>query len=121
MADADGVMVLYRDDYYGADSERPGEMDIIVRKNRQGRLGHVTTRIDSRLRYLPSSRDRPSGRDPASLPPTPAPAGDAVLGSHAPIWTTESGGPPASGSSGDRAHGEMTDSAGVMSYAGRRG
>jgi hypothetical protein len=31
-------------------------MDIIVRKNRQGRLGHVTTRIDSRLRYLPVAR-----------------------------------------------------------------
>ena len=31
-------------------------MDIIVRKNRQGRLGQVTTRIDSRLRYLPVER-----------------------------------------------------------------
>ena len=39
------------------DSERPGEMDIIVRKYRQGRLGMVTTRIDSRLRYLPIERD----------------------------------------------------------------
>jgi hypothetical protein len=28
-------------------------MDIIVRKNRQGRLGHVATQIDSRPRYLP--------------------------------------------------------------------
>lgn len=48
--------MLYRDDYYDPDSERPGEMDIIVRKNRQGRLGQVTTRIDSRLRYLPVER-----------------------------------------------------------------
>ena len=55
-ADADCVLMLYRDDYYDADSERPGEMDIIVRKNRQGRLGQVTTRIDSRLRYLPIER-----------------------------------------------------------------
>jgi replicative DNA helicase len=38
-------------------SERPGEMDISVRKNRQGRRGVVTTRMDSRLRYLPLSRD----------------------------------------------------------------
>ena len=45
--------MLYRDDYYDPDSERPGEMDIIVRKNRQGRIGHVATRIDNRLRYLP--------------------------------------------------------------------
>ena len=57
-ADADCVLMLYRDDFYDADSERPGEMDIIVRKNRQGRLGQVTTRIDSRLRYLPVERAR---------------------------------------------------------------
>jgi replicative DNA helicase len=38
-------------------SERPGEMDISVRKNRQGRRGVVTTRMDSRLRYLPLTRD----------------------------------------------------------------
>ena len=50
-ADADCVLMLYRDDYYDPDSERPGEMDIIVRKNRQGRLGQVTTRIDGRLRF----------------------------------------------------------------------
>jgi replicative DNA helicase len=56
-ADSDCVLMLYRDDYYDPDSERPGEMDIIVRKNRQGRLGQVTTRIDSRLRYLPLDRN----------------------------------------------------------------
>ena len=52
-ADADCVLMLYRDDYYDPDSERPGEIDIIVRKNRQGRLGHTTTRLDQRLRFLP--------------------------------------------------------------------
>jgi replicative DNA helicase len=50
--------MLYRDDYYDRDSERPAEMDIIVRKNRQGKLGQVTTRIDSRLRYLTITPDR---------------------------------------------------------------
>ncbi len=50
-ADADCVLMLYRDDYYDADSERPGEMDILIRKNRQGRLGQITTRIDGRLRF----------------------------------------------------------------------
>jgi replicative DNA helicase len=57
-ADADCVLMLYRDDYYDRDSERPGEMDVIVRKNRQGRLGQVTTRIDQRLRYhqVPGNR-----------------------------------------------------------------
>ena len=52
-ADADCVLMLYRDDYYDRDSERPGEIDIIIRKNRQGRLGHATIRLDRRLRLLP--------------------------------------------------------------------
>jgi len=56
-ADADCVMMLYRDDYYDRDSERPGEMDIIIRKNRQGPLGQISTRSDNRLRYLPIERD----------------------------------------------------------------
>jgi replicative DNA helicase len=50
-ADADCVLMLYRDDYYDSDSERAGEMDVIVRKNRQGRLATVTLRIDRQLRY----------------------------------------------------------------------
>ena len=41
-ADADCVLTLYRDDYYDADSERHGVTDIIVRKNRQGRLGRLS-------------------------------------------------------------------------------
>ena len=45
--------MLCRDDDDDRDLERPGEMDIIVRKTRQGRLGQVATQIDSRLRYLP--------------------------------------------------------------------
>jgi replicative DNA helicase len=53
-ADADCVLMLYRDDYYDRESERPGEMEIIVRKNRQGRLGKITTEIDNRLRYRPA-------------------------------------------------------------------
>jgi replicative DNA helicase len=50
-ADADCVLMLYRDDYYNSDSERAGEMDVIVRKNRQGRLATVTLHIDRQLRY----------------------------------------------------------------------
>ena len=56
-ADADCVIMLYRDDYYDRDSERPGEMGIIIRKNRQGPLGQISTRSDNRLRYLPIERD----------------------------------------------------------------
>jgi replicative DNA helicase len=58
-ADADCVLMLYRDDYYDPDSERPGEMDIIIRKNRQGRLARVTTKIDQRLRYRPHRDGEP--------------------------------------------------------------
>ena len=41
-ADADLVMFIYRDDYYNkAESERPGEADIIVAKHRNGPLGDI--------------------------------------------------------------------------------
>ena len=40
-ADADTVLMLYRDDYYDDDSPRPGEIDILVRKNRHGALGDL--------------------------------------------------------------------------------
>ena len=58
-ADADCVLMLYREDYYDPDSERPGEMDIIIRKNRQGQLGQLTTRIDRQLRFLPITHTHP--------------------------------------------------------------
>jgi len=64
-ADADCVLMLYRDDYYDRDSERPGEMDIIIRKNRQGRLGQITTQIDSQLRYKPVLRQASADPPPA--------------------------------------------------------
>ena len=40
-ADADIVLMLYRDDYYDDESPRPGEIDILVRKNRHGALGDL--------------------------------------------------------------------------------
>jgi len=51
VVDADVVAMPYRDDYYDEDSERPGEMAILIRKNRQGRLGQVAVVQDKRLRY----------------------------------------------------------------------
>jgi replicative DNA helicase len=39
--DADLVMFIYRDEYYNADSDRPGEADLIVSKHRNGALGNV--------------------------------------------------------------------------------
>lgn len=40
--DADLVMFLYRDDYYNKDSEKKGEAEVIVAKQRNGPIGTVT-------------------------------------------------------------------------------
>lgn len=58
--DADVVLMLYRDEYYtGNDSERPGETDLLIRKNRHGQLGTVTTQVDNRLRHQPDVEATP--------------------------------------------------------------
>lgn len=53
-ADADAVLMLYRDDYYEPDSERPGETDVLVRKNRHGPTGEFILGFDpGRVRFRP--------------------------------------------------------------------
>jgi replicative DNA helicase len=39
--DADVVMMMYREDYYEEDSDRPGLTDIYIRKHRNGKTGRV--------------------------------------------------------------------------------
>ncbi len=39
--DADVVLMLYREDYYEEDSDRPGITDVFVRKHRNGPVGRV--------------------------------------------------------------------------------
>ena len=39
--DADVVMMLYREDYYEEDSDRPGLTDVYIRKHRNGPIGRV--------------------------------------------------------------------------------
>lgn len=39
--DADVVMMMYREDYYEEDSDRPGLTDIYIRKHRNGPIGRV--------------------------------------------------------------------------------
>lgn len=39
--DADVVMMMYREDYYEEDSDRPGHTDIYIRKHRNGPTGRV--------------------------------------------------------------------------------
>lgn len=37
--DAEAVLMVYRDDYYDDESERPGVTEVLVRKNKNGRTG----------------------------------------------------------------------------------
>lgn len=39
--DADVVMMMYREDYYEEDSDRPGLTDVFIRKHRNGPIGRV--------------------------------------------------------------------------------
>ncbi|MGC9220236.1 MAG: replicative DNA helicase [Solirubrobacteraceae bacterium] len=45
--DADLVMFIYREEYYNAESTRPGEADIIIAKHRNGPVGEVTLTFQS--------------------------------------------------------------------------
>ena len=39
--DADVVMMMYREDYYEEDSDRPGMTDLFIRKHRNGPVGKI--------------------------------------------------------------------------------
>ena len=55
--DADVVLMLYRDDYYDEDTDRPGITDIFIRKHRNGPIGHCELRFDmSKMRYYDVDR-----------------------------------------------------------------
>jgi len=59
-ADANVVAMLYREDYYlGQESEHPGQLEVIVRKNRDGPKGPVYLQQDARLRHLPVDHHLP--------------------------------------------------------------
>lgn len=48
-AQRDLVLLLYRDEYYDAESERVGEMDVAVAENRHGPIGHVVLTFMARI------------------------------------------------------------------------
>jgi replicative DNA helicase len=47
-ADADVVMMLFRDDYYREDSDRPGEVELHIKKHRNGPTGKVLLMFDAK-------------------------------------------------------------------------
>lgn len=53
-AEANSVVLLYRDEVYNKDSPRAGELDLIVAKNRQGPTASITVAFKS---YLASAVD----------------------------------------------------------------
>jgi DNA-binding SARP family transcriptional activator len=48
-AQRDLVLLLYRDEYYDAESERVGEIDVTVVENRNGPVGHVVLTFMARI------------------------------------------------------------------------
>lgn len=57
--DADVVMMMYREDYYEEDSQRPGIADIFVRKHRNGPTGRVEMAFKKeQMRFLTIEKSR---------------------------------------------------------------
>lgn len=50
--DADIVMFLYRDEYYNADTDRPGVIDCIIAKNRNGEVGTARLKWDGKCQRV---------------------------------------------------------------------
>jgi replicative DNA helicase len=48
-AQRDLVLLLFRDEYYDAESDRVGEMDVTVAENRNGPIGRVTLTFMARI------------------------------------------------------------------------
>lgn len=56
--DADVVMMMYRDDYYDPESDRPGILDVFIKKHRNGPLGNVELRfMKEQMRYIDLDRN----------------------------------------------------------------
>ena len=61
--DADVIMMLYRDDYYNDNSDKKGQMEIMLNKQRNGPTGTVHLKWDPRFglfeNYIPMAEDSP--------------------------------------------------------------
>lgn len=61
--DADLVMFIYREDYYNPETERPGIVDLMIRKHRNGPIGTVELYFDKekqRFRSLDTKHSTPT-------------------------------------------------------------
>lgn len=57
--DADVVMMMYREDYYEEDTERPGITDVFIRKHRNGPTGRVEVAFKKeQMRFLTIEKGR---------------------------------------------------------------
>lgn len=57
--DADVVLMMYREDYYEEDSDRPGVTDIFIRKHRNGPIGRVELSFrKEQMTFVSIERDR---------------------------------------------------------------
>ena len=56
--DADIVMFIYRDEYYNAESDRPGTADIIIAKQRNGPVGQVELLFRNSITRFLNPHDR---------------------------------------------------------------
>ena len=54
-------MMMYREDYYEEDSQRPGVTDIFIRKHRNGPTGHIELAFKKeQMRFLTIEKNRRS-------------------------------------------------------------
>lgn len=67
--DADVAVMLYRDDYYCEDSESPGILEALVRKNRQGPTVNCLFSVDLPVMRIKETAGRHKGEK--HVPPTP--------------------------------------------------
>ena len=57
--DADVVMMMYREDYYEEDSQRPGITDVFIRKHRNGPVGRVEMAFKKeQMRFMSVEKSR---------------------------------------------------------------
>ncbi len=57
--DADVVLMMYREDYYEEDSERPGLTDIFIRKHRNGPTGKIELKFrKEQMRFYDIEKER---------------------------------------------------------------